>query len=48
MKLLATDVDNTLTGDRAAYSSLVAMLVMHRDVTITYVTGRDKIQCLRS
>src|ERR1035437_8946723 len=44
MKLLATDVDNTLTGDRAAYSSLVALLSMHRDVTIAYVTGRDKIQ----
>jgi sucrose-phosphate synthase len=44
MKLLATDVDNTLTGDRTAYLSLVAVLSMHRDVTIAYVTGRDKIQ----
>jgi len=44
MKLLATDVDNTLTGDRAAYLSLVAMLSMYRDVAVAYVTGRDKIQ----
>jgi sucrose-phosphate synthase len=44
MKLLATDVDNTLTGDRAAYDRLVVLLSAHRDVTIAYVTGRDKIQ----
>jgi sucrose phosphatase-like protein len=44
MKLLATDVDNTLTGDRAAYSRLVGVLSTHRDVTIAYVTGRDKTQ----
>jgi len=44
MKLLATDVDNTLTGDRAGYLSLAGLLSMRRDVTIAYVTGRDKIQ----
>jgi sucrose-phosphate synthase len=44
MKLLATDVDNTLTGDRAAYDRLVVLLSGHRDVKIAYVTGRDKIQ----
>lgn len=44
MKLLATDVDNTLTGDRAAYDRLVVLLSAHHDVTIAYVTGRDKIQ----
>jgi sucrose-phosphate synthase len=44
MKLLATDVDNTLTGDRAAYNRLVVLLSAYRDVTIAYVTGRDKIQ----
>jgi len=44
MKLLATDVDNTLTGDRAAYQRLVILLSANRNVTIAYVTGRDKIQ----
>jgi sucrose-phosphate synthase len=55
MKLLATDIDNTLTGDRAAYQRLATLLSTHRDVIITYVTGRDKIltfeimtsECLR-
>jgi sucrose phosphatase-like protein len=44
MKLLATDLDNTLTGDRAAYQRLALLLSANRNVTIAYVTGRDKIQ----
>jgi len=44
MKLLATDVDNTITGDRAAYKRLDALLASRREVTIAYVTGRDKVQ----
>jgi sucrose-6F-phosphate phosphohydrolase len=43
MKLLAADIDNTLTGDRAAYQRLARLLSANRDVTVTYVTGRDKI-----
>ncbi|MGZ4912413.1 MAG: HAD-IIB family hydrolase [Halobacteriota archaeon] len=44
MKMLATDVDNTLTGDRAAYQRLESLLAPQPDVTVVYVTGRDKIQ----
>ncbi len=44
MKLLATDVDNTLTGDRAAYERLDSLLATRHDVTVVYVTGRDKVQ----
>ncbi|HYA32960.1 MAG TPA: HAD-IIB family hydrolase [Candidatus Bathyarchaeia archaeon] len=44
MKLLATDVDNTLTGDPAAYLSLVDLLSAHQRVVAAYVTGRDKVQ----
>jgi sucrose-phosphate synthase len=44
MKLLALDIDNTLTGDRAAYKSLNVLLSAHREVITAYVTGRDKIQ----
>jgi sucrose phosphatase-like protein len=44
MKLLALDIDNTLTGDRGAYCSLQALLSAHREVTTAYVTGRDKVQ----
>jgi sucrose phosphatase-like protein len=44
MKLLAVDIDNTLTGDRAAYHGLQALLSAHREVVTAYVTGRDKIQ----
>jgi sucrose-phosphate synthase len=44
MKLLATDIDNTLTGDRAAYQRLVNLLSTNRDVILAYVTGRDKIR----
>jgi sucrose phosphatase-like protein len=44
VKLLATDVDNTLTGNRSAYDRLVVLLSRARDVTVAYVTGRDKIQ----
>ena len=44
MKMLATDVDNTLTGDRTAYQRLESLLATQRDVTVVYVTGRDKIQ----
>jgi sucrose-phosphate synthase len=44
MKLLATDIDNTLTGDPAAYQRLDTLLSANRDVIIAYVTGRDKIR----
>lgn len=44
MKLLATDVDNTLTGDRAAYQRLDSLLAARHDVMVVYVTGRDKVQ----
>jgi sucrose-phosphate synthase len=44
MKLLALDIDNTLTGNRAAYRSLSALLSAHCRVITAYVTGRDKIQ----
>jgi sucrose phosphatase-like protein len=44
MKLLAADIDNTLTGDRAAYQRLALLLSANRNVTIAYVTGRDKVQ----
>ncbi|MGZ4934003.1 MAG: HAD-IIB family hydrolase [Halobacteriota archaeon] len=44
MKLLATDVDNTLTGDRAAYEQLNLFLAGRHDLVIAYVTGRDKVQ----
>ncbi len=44
MKLLATDVDNTLTGDRAAYAQLDSLLAARHDVMVAYVTGRDKIR----
>ncbi len=44
MKLLATDVDNTLTGDRTAYEHLDVSLAGRHDVLVVYVTGRDKVQ----
>ncbi|MGZ4933973.1 MAG: HAD-IIB family hydrolase, partial [Halobacteriota archaeon] len=44
MKLLATDVDNTLTGDRAAYQRLDSLIAARHDVMVVYVTGRDKVQ----
>ncbi len=44
MKLLATDVDNTLTGDRAAYEQFDLFLAGRHDVIVAYVTGRDKVQ----
>ncbi len=44
MKLLATDVDNTLTGDRAAYRQLDSLLVGRDELTVVFVTGRDKVQ----
>ncbi|MGZ4904772.1 MAG: HAD family hydrolase [Halobacteriota archaeon] len=42
MKLLATDIDNTLTGDPAAYRRLALLLSANRNMTIVYVTGRDR------
>ncbi|MGZ4863883.1 MAG: HAD-IIB family hydrolase [Halobacteriota archaeon] len=44
MKLIATDIDNTLIGDQAAYQRLALLLSANSDLTIAYVTGRDKVQ----
>src|SRR5512139_1516677 len=44
MKLLATDVDNTLTGDRAAYQKLALLIAERHDLMVVYVSGRDKVE----
>jgi sucrose phosphatase-like protein len=45
MKLLSTDVDNTITGDRNSYRRLVDILLSHQQtIRLVYVTGRSKVQ----
>jgi len=45
LKLLSTDVDNTITGDRKSYRQIAEIVLSHQQsIRLAYVTGRSKVQ----
>lgn len=45
LKLLSTDVDNTITGDRKSYRQIAEIVLSYQQsIRLAYVTGRSKVQ----